>query len=242
MTNETQVAADWENYDFVPGAREYMTECEQEWRAAGLMVAWIDTHPKWVSVVHWSWRNDQHTWEPLIDPEGSCRRAWRFTLIGGGQIKITEYWTDRPLFVGDTFLPREERTTLTVSAHTAQGLRVHHGEIDGAVAEMSAYAVLLRGAGEQTQAIAERAALTLRALTACDESSEECTHPDRDRFYALLDGATGCSICGRPLRDEVSKLVGVGPDCARQWGIPHSRAAASKRLELRKKMLGEAAS
>ena len=64
---------------------------------------------------------------------------------------------------------------------------------------------------------------------------------DADNFYALLDGKTRCAICRHVLRDEVSKLVGVGPDCAQRYGIPHTLAAASKRLELRRTLLGETA-
>jgi hypothetical protein len=56
-------------------------------------------------------------------------------------------------------------------------------------------------------------------------------------IYALLDGATDCSMCGRALRDEVSKLCGVGLDCAKQYGIPHTLEVASQRLTLRKKLL-----
>lgn len=60
-----------------------------------------------------------------------------------------------------------------------------------------------------------------------------------ENFYALLDGADRCAFCRHPLRDEVSKLVAVGPDCARQYGIPHTLEAASRRLALRKKLLAE---
>jgi hypothetical protein len=69
----------------------------------------------------------------------------------------------------------------------------------------------------------------------------ECTMwpLDGENFYALLDGSTRCAICRHPLRDEVSKLVAVGPDCAKLYGIPHTLEAATKRLELRKKLLAE---
>jgi hypothetical protein len=62
-----------------------------------------------------------------------------------------------------------------------------------------------------------------------------------ENFYALLDGTDRCAICRHPLRDQVSKLCGVGPDCAKLYGIPHTLEAASKRLELRKKLLAETA-
>jgi hypothetical protein len=58
-----------------------------------------------------------------------------------------------------------------------------------------------------------------------------------DYFYALLDGAGRCAFCHKPLKDEVSKLTSVGPDCAKQFGVPHTLAAATKRLELREKLL-----
>jgi hypothetical protein len=238
-TTTTAPTPDDESYDFVGWARESMAEHEQNWRAAGFTTSWIDTHPKWFDITCWSAPDGY--WDDtrvLADPVTPCQRTWRFSLIGGGQVRITEHWTktyepttDRPVW--------NSKTALTVAAHTDGNLRVHHGELDGIGTEMSAHAVLLRGTTAGLQLIADRAAATLRALTACDEANDDCTHPDRDRFFALLDGAGGCSICRRPLRDEVSKLVGVGPDCARTWGIPHSRAAASKRLELRAQLLGE---
>jgi hypothetical protein len=77
------------------------------------------------------------------------------------------------------------------------------------------------------QDIADRTAATLRAIDS-----------NPDNFHALLDGSSGCAFCGRALKDEVSKLIGVGPDCAKQNGTPHTITAANKRLELRRKLLG----
>jgi hypothetical protein len=222
-----------DDYDFAPGAREHMAKCEREWCAAGLTVAWIDTRPKWLSITDWSWPQDCLGPAILTDPVKACRRTWRLSLIGGGQIRVTEHWSDRTLFPGDSVW--KNKTTLAVAAHTD---RVCHGGLGGACAEMSAHAVLLRGVGDGVQAVADRVAATFRALTSDD--SGDCTPPERDRSHALLDGTRGCSICRRPLRDKLSKLLGVGPDCARTWNIPHSRAAASRRLELRAQMLGDA--
>lgn len=63
---------------------------------------------------------------------------------------------------------------------------------------------LLTGAWryDLTQSVADRAAATLRAI---DNKA--------DNFYALLDGAEGCALCG-----------------------PHSLAAANQRLALRRKL------
>ena len=60
---------------------------------------------------------------------------------------------------------------------------------------------------------------------------------DADNFFALLDGSAGCAFCGRALRDEISKLIGVGPVCASQHRIPHNQEAAERRLALRRKLL-----
>jgi hypothetical protein len=208
-----------------------MVKHEREWRDAGFTVSWIDTRPKWISVINWSWPEDPLFKEfPLFDPKTPC-----LPPLGGGQIKIIENWvkSNEPTPFSPIW---NSHTDIVVAAHTDDRLRVYRGKLDVVRSEMQAGAVLLRATGAEVQTIADRAAATLRALTANEDS--EITPPDRDRFYALLDGARGCSICGRPLRDEVSKLLAIGPDCARQWQIPHSRGAASKRLELRAQILG----
>jgi hypothetical protein len=92
--------------------------------------------------------------------------------------------------------------------------------------EMTAKAAVF--SSHTPQDIADRTAATLRAIDG-----------KPDNFRALLDGSSGCAFCRRALTDEVSKLIGVGPDCAKQNHIPHNMAAASKRLELRRKLLGE---
>jgi hypothetical protein len=230
-----------DDFDFEPHHRDWIVRQEREWRAAGLTVSWIDTRPKWLAVINWSVPHDaldlNVTPAPLIDPVTPCRLGWRFSLIGSGQIKIVEHWvkTSEELPVYPVW---NLRTDVVVAAHADDRLRVYRGAIGAIRTEIRAAAVVLRGVGDDIQAVAGRAAATLRALT--EDESTNCTPPDCDRFYALLDGARGCSICGRRLRDEVSKLVGVGPDCARQWQIPHSRAAAPRRLELRAQILGDA--
>src|SRR5262249_46123634 len=123
---------------------------------------------------------------------------------------------------------------LNVSAHADNGLIRYRGWIISASNEMKSCAVAFRNT---PQDIVDHVAATFRALGV---GPLGCG-PDPERFYALLDGTEGCSFCGRALRDEVSKLVGVGPDCARQYGVPHSTAAASRRLELRRSLLGEMA-
>ena len=42
-----------------------------------------------------------------------------------------------------------------------------------------------------------------------------------------------CISCDRPLRDEVSKAIGIGPDCAAGLGIKHSLSTAHKMVQRR---------
>jgi hypothetical protein len=245
-TNIVATTNDEFDYDFARWCRDHMAEEEAMWTQLGFSVAWIDTHPKWLSVTAWGC--------PIYilpDPNRPIKRMWRFTLIGGGQLRITEHWTNRRVVcpfgldglkedwvIHDGEQVWHEKTTLKVTAHVGGRLLLKRGELDGAIREMSAYAILLVGEDAQTQSIAERAAATLRALA--DDETGDCTSPERDRFFALLDGSVGCAVCGRPLVDEVSKLLAIGPDCARALNRPYSRAEAGRRLELRRQILNEA--
>jgi hypothetical protein len=210
--------------EFLESALAGMAKCESKWHAAHVTWSWIDPYPAWVSASDWSeYQGDGFP----RDPSKPCKRIIRFTLIGGGQIRVVERWTDRPLFDGDTHIWCELDPKLLVSAHADEGLRQYRGHLsDGAIAEMATSAVVF---GPNTpQEIADRTAATLRAIDSKPEN-----------FHALLDGSSGCAFCGRLLKDEISKLIGVGPDCARQHGILHSTTAASKRLELRRQLLKE---
>jgi Family of unknown function (DUF6011) len=104
-------------------------------------------------------------------------------------------------------------------------IRIVLGRLDTVVYEMAAYAIVL---SHDAQAIANRAAETLRLIAGAP-----------DNFFALLDGSEGCAFCGRALKDEISKLVSIGPDCAGQYHIPHNRAAAERRLIRRRELLEE---
>jgi hypothetical protein len=43
------------------------------------------------------------------------------------------------------------------------------------------------------------------------------------------------------LRDHVSTLLGIGPDCAEQMHLQHGLAAANKLIQRRRELLGEQA-
>jgi hypothetical protein len=113
---------------------------------------------------------------------------------------------------------------LKVTAHTDGAITMATGEkYEGHYFEMNAQAVVMtRG----RQDITDRVAATFRLID-----------NEADNFFALLDGSTGCACCGRALRDEISKLIGVGPECAQKHRVPHSKKAAERRLALRRKLL-----
>ena len=168
--------------EFEQSCRRGMEELERRWRNAGRTIAWIDTEPKWLQLF---WDYDTSL---LPQPAMPCRRILRFTLVGGGQLRIIQHWIARPdpdEFSGPT---RNSKTTVKITAHGDE-LRTASGEIDGVVYEMSADAIVLNGQGEVTQTLANRAAATLQLLST---ATGNCTPPDRDRFFALLDGASGC--------------------------------------------------
>ena len=48
-----------------------------------------------------------------------------------------------------------------------------------------------------------------------------------------------CTICHRPLSDQVSKVLHIGPDCAHRLGVPHNAEAASTIITKRHKFLAE---
>jgi hypothetical protein len=203
-------------------ASQDMEKEEIRWKDRGLCFSWIDKEPTWVPVSQW-----EVICCPDFEVDKACDRIMRFALLGGGQIRTTErfrFFRFSNLNPPQTMLLLD-KTELKITAHTQDGVVIVSGEKDHAGCEMSAEAVLVRG---NRQDIADIAAATFRLMG-----------NERENFYALLDGSAGCAICGRTLRDEISKLVSVGPDCARQYGVPHSREAAEKRLILRRKLLGE---
>jgi hypothetical protein len=207
---------------------------EDFWRQCSLVWAWIDEKPVWVSPVHWDM-------EILPDPETPTRRRFRFSLLGGGQITVVEQFD---------FLRwlREENPTihccqtgLRITADIGNGgLQRFAGIIDGVCCEMGAKAVLFPTG--TPQAVADRTAATFRLLTFTDGIGTNVRSPDPENFAALLDRSSRCCMCGRPLRDHVSTLLGIGPDCAKQSKLPHSLDAATRILQRRKELLGETVS
>lgn len=228
---DTQAQQD-DDFHFRRSALESMREEEANFQVHGLTHAWINPEPEWrPELIEWCLYGDD------MQPPAPSRHTVRFSLIGGGQIKMIQDWhwwqvspSDERRLSSLQWPYRNPRVTavaaLQIAAHTKGGLVRCNGWISpGASCEMSTKAVVSRTASQE---IVDRVAATFRVLV-----------QEPDNFYALLDGSEGCAFCRRPLSDEISKLVGVGPDCARQNNIPHSMAAASKRLEARRCLLGE---
>src|SRR5262249_25641121 len=133
-------------------------------------------------------------------------------------------------FIKSTILGREgvwcRNIELKVTAHIGDNITVTRGgKYQGPYYEMNAQAVVIPKGRE---AIAKRTAATFRLINQRAEN-----------FFALMDGSNGCAICGRTLKDEISKLIGIGPECAHKYEIPHTIQAAKHRLILRRKLLGE---
>jgi len=200
---------------------------EAKWRARGTVFTWIDREPSWVET-QWLWE------QAFGEPKQPCRRVFRLCLAGGGQIRVAEKYVWNRKDNGEIC-----RELPAVSYHEAPRLLVTYDD-DGIVHrasglvkttecyEMDQSAVVLaRGA---KQSLADRVAATLR------------TPQGNEDWWALLDGSTGCAICQHPLRDEISKLLNIGPDCARKLGVPHTLAAASAALQRRRELLATAAS
>jgi hypothetical protein len=214
-----------------------MVREEVEWRAQDCAVAWIDVRPKYLAICDWTSTEskvsdiDRDTGWFVPRPSSPCKRIWRFSLLGGGQLKLTEHWVNDPSPLWRTW---NRRTDVAIAAHVEDQLVRAHGRLEHVCGEMRTDAVVLRG---NTQELADRAAHTLQLLTAADQN-DECTSPDPERFAALLAAGQRCACCNRPLRDEVSKLLCIGPDCAAKLNIAHNTKAANRRLELRRQLLG----
>jgi hypothetical protein len=223
---------DENGFEFFTSACHGMLEHEDYWAQCNLVWAWIDERPVWTSPVHWTCGEFGILPEPTR-PE--TRHFW-LSLVGGGQIRVSERFepmgADSAMFIC-------YRPQLRVTADAGNGLRRFGGVIDGAVYEMSAKAALFLPGTPQD--IADRAAATFRLLTRADCVGTSARDADRDNFMALLDRSERCCVCGRQLRDHVSTLLGIGPDCAKQLRLPHGLGIANKILQRRRELLGDAA-
>jgi hypothetical protein len=217
---------------WIESALESKAEAEAEWRRRGQTFAFVHPEPTYVSSADW-W-----IYAVIPDPKAPCNRIIRFDLIGGGQIKSIEkfrVWKD-PIDGTTEINPdgsvrvwAPDDNELRVTAHCGGDvIKRTRGTFALASlrgpAEINCYAVVFQPGTDQE--LADRVAATFQAIG-----------DSRDNFFAMLVGGLHCAFCKRPLRDELSRLIGVGPDCAQQHHIPHSHAAAEKRLALRRRLL-----
>jgi hypothetical protein len=211
-----------------------MLEREREWDAQGVPFYWISPYPWWINPTDWDLYGFPGPGDCSLfaEPTEPTRRFYRFSLIGGGQVVLVENWRWFRLLAGDTLSDYDAAgDEIRVTAHVDNEVVRHNGRIKYGVgpSELSAKAVTFKPGTPYP--LVERVGRTFAAM------ADDFGGPDLDKVLALLDGSSGCAICGRDLKDEISKLVGVGPSCAKQFGIPHSMAAASKRLRLRQQIL-----
>src|SRR5260370_39459449 len=84
--------------DFFLNALEGMERCEAGWRLRHKVWSWIDQKPTWVSAAEWD--SDLGDGFPP-NPTEPCRRRLRFSLIGGGQVRVSEHWKAWRAFTDD---------------------------------------------------------------------------------------------------------------------------------------------
>jgi hypothetical protein len=205
---------------FFASACHGVLEHEDRWQQCGLVWAWVDERPVWVPVAC--------SFDFLENPPREMTRTFRMTLLGGGQITVREDFERSKVIPDEGVYCVEPK--LRVTADAGNGLQRFSGIIESTGCEMGAHAVLfLPGT---PQGIADRVAATFRLLGAPNG------WPNLDNFMALLDRSEQCCVCNRALRDHPSTLLGIGPDCAKQMGLPHGLQAANKILQRRRELLG----
>ena len=61
-----------------------------------------------------------------------------------------------------------------------------------------------------------------------------------DDYPVVMPLRDSCMYCSRPLTDQVSKVIGIGPVCSQRMGLAHSPDAANRILQRRHQLLGDA--
>src|SRR5690348_90665 len=106
-------AADTEDYDDASCIALVLThkrECEDEWIWSGWSFAWIDEKPEWMGATDWN--------ALIEDPDKPTDRAVRFSLKGGGQIRVLEKFRNWTVSDGIVHLSLHGDRSLSVAAHT----------------------------------------------------------------------------------------------------------------------------
>jgi hypothetical protein len=97
----SQEEPDAEYAEWTSRATKHMREKEIAWTRAGYCYAWIDPEPTFCTVSEWSTLFDRDGDFAFPDPTTPCTRILRFSLLGGGQIRVLErFRACRPFWKG----------------------------------------------------------------------------------------------------------------------------------------------
>jgi len=214
---------------------EFAANC-LKWDATINAAAWIDPDPTWTPSDAWI-RDLYHLVHvPSPMPERFVVKL-RLRLPGGhpadeARLCVEYRRTNEP---ADSIFPYWRKSTeARVTVMDPSGFRRWHtGTIDSGHTEMQrAYVAGL------PSALAERLAIVVRAI-AQDAPTFVLDESDKAQLVAAINphraDADRCISCGRVLRDEVSKALGIGPDCANALGVPHTLSEAGRVLNARAK-------
>jgi hypothetical protein len=195
---------------------------EDFWQQMNIVWSWIDERPVWLSPVNW-WL------EVLPNPEvkdpqiAKIERSFRFTLLGGGQIKVIEHFKLWRLGPTDEWKFHRDECELRVTADAGEGLKRFTGVIDDTDSEQYAYAALFLPGTPQT--IADRVAATFRLLTFANGVGTSCRGPDPENFSALLDRSSKC--CLRRLLPAANVKIAYKSILEISWLSPTARIIAN---------------
>jgi hypothetical protein len=104
----------------------------------------------------------------------------------------------------------------------------HFGKLKEDIGDMSVELVILPNGTPQD--VADRVAAAYSKIIRLDMPAD---------YAAVLPPRDHCAVCGRPLTDQVSKIVGIGPTCAARFGLPHSVEHANRIIVRRRELIGE---
>lgn len=238
MNDQTEVATE-DDDEFEGWARAHVAKHPAS-RAPN--TAWIDLDPAWMPKAGWL-TGLIHLMRPPTDTSALWKTRWRFSLPGGDPIDTLvvnfagRFISDRRLaaLLGDW---QTSITSIRVTVNDATGFkRYYDGMILDATegCEMRQWCVT----GLPVD-IAERVAMLIRNVfdeflgPSFPDLFHDSTPEEKGEFLSTirphLADRLRCYSCGRALSDEVSKALGIGPDCAAAVGIPHTQAAAHRAL------------
>jgi hypothetical protein len=150
-------------------------------------------------------------------------------IMQGGEFSVT-FTTEQ--YRG---LSKSDGDTVHTSLKSAKRLRIgsdhgiYHGELIADHGCEMSYEIVSLPAGTP-QDVADRVAKAWRAIIDVELPKD----------YATVMPLSGrCGVCHRPLADQISKTLGIGPDCARRLGVPHNAETASTIITKRHKFLAE---